>query len=53
MHGNVAEWCLDGLREYTEEPVTDPVGVSADARRVVRGGGFHAALHQLCTSTIR
>jgi formylglycine-generating enzyme required for sulfatase activity len=41
MHGNVAEWCLDGLREYTEEPVTDPVGVSADARRVVRGGGFH------------
>jgi uncharacterized protein (TIGR02996 family) len=41
MHGNVREWCADGLRDYTEEPVVDPCGVEVSNRRVVRGGSWH------------
>jgi formylglycine-generating enzyme required for sulfatase activity len=26
MHGNLWEWCLDGLRTYTPEPAKDPKG---------------------------
>jgi formylglycine-generating enzyme required for sulfatase activity len=40
MHGNVWEWCLDGLRGYTAEPQQDPCGPDESARRVVRGGSF-------------
>jgi len=41
MLGNVDEWCLDGLRDYTAEPVVDPVGrMDAGADRVLRGGGW-------------
>ncbi len=39
MHGNVWEWCADGMRDYTAQPETDPRGPeSADAWRVLRGG---------------
>jgi len=40
LHGNVWEWCLDGLRTYTEETVTDPVGPQGNALRMWRGGAW-------------
>ena len=42
MHGNVWEWCRDGLRSYTADAVTDPVGpIGAGGGRVLRGGSWH------------
>jgi formylglycine-generating enzyme required for sulfatase activity len=41
MHGNVWEWCADGLRSYTAEPVPDPVGPLKDALRALRGGSWN------------
>jgi formylglycine-generating enzyme required for sulfatase activity len=39
--GNVWEWCQDGLRRYTADSVTDPVGpTGAGADRVLRGGSW-------------
>ncbi len=41
MLGNVWEWCDDGQREYTEEPVVDPRGPSEEGvDRVIRGGSW-------------
>ncbi len=41
MLGNVWEWCHDGLRDYTKDAVTEPVGpTSADAYRCYRGGSW-------------
>jgi formylglycine-generating enzyme required for sulfatase activity len=41
MHGNVREWCDDGMRDYTPEPVTDPIGAGPTDHRVVRGGSWN------------
>lgn len=42
MHGNVWEWCLDGLRSYTAEAVTDPRGATdPGVERVMRGGCWY------------
>jgi serine/threonine protein kinase len=41
MHGNVAEWCLDGPRVYTAQAVDDPRGPeTVGTERVLRGGGW-------------
>ena len=42
MHGNVLEWCLDGMRDYQDQPEADPHGPldSTGAFRVVRGGSW-------------
>jgi formylglycine-generating enzyme required for sulfatase activity len=47
MHGNVWEWCDDGLRRYDEateaEPAIDPAGPresGPEAHRAVRGGSW-------------
>lgn len=40
MHGNVWEWCADGLRDYADETVEDPRGAEGRAARVVRGGSW-------------
>lgn len=39
MHGNVAEWCQDGKREYGSTPETDPQG-HPSFRPVLRGGAW-------------
>jgi formylglycine-generating enzyme required for sulfatase activity len=43
MHGNIFEWCADGIREYMQEAVTDPAGPMQDgsASRAVRGGSWN------------
>jgi formylglycine-generating enzyme required for sulfatase activity len=40
MLGNVREWCWDSYGAYPAGPVTDPVGPTAGAGRVQRGGRF-------------
>jgi formylglycine-generating enzyme required for sulfatase activity len=41
MHGNVWEWCLDGMRTYTADAVADPRGPqTAEAWRALRGGSW-------------
>jgi len=43
MHGNVWEWCADGMRVYDGEAQENPrgeTGDAADAPRVVRGGSW-------------
>jgi formylglycine-generating enzyme required for sulfatase activity len=40
MLGNVREWCADGRRKYTADPVEDPVGPMDVGSRCVRGGSW-------------
>ncbi len=47
MHGNVAEWCLDGYGPYVAGLQTDPVGRADAAARVTRGWSFLSASHKL------
>ena len=39
MHGNVWEWCLDSLADYSFGTVSDPF-VTGGPRRVFRGGSW-------------
>ncbi|WP_287463686.1 formylglycine-generating enzyme family protein [Accumulibacter sp.] len=40
MHGNVWEWCADGLRDYADETVENPRGSGDPTTDVVRGGSW-------------
>jgi formylglycine-generating enzyme required for sulfatase activity len=42
MHGNVWEWCADGRRRLTPQPVTDPTtpAQTISDERIVRGGSY-------------
>ena len=44
MHGNVYEWCADGLRRYEAVPegeaIVDPEGPSDSSSRALRGGSW-------------
>jgi sialidase-1 len=42
MSGNVSEWCQDWHGYYFDGESVDPVGPSAAAHRVLRGGGWTA-----------
>jgi formylglycine-generating enzyme required for sulfatase activity/serine/threonine protein kinase len=42
--GNVWEWTSDWDAKYAPEPVTDPKGPPAGARRIVRGGAFNGIM---------
>jgi len=53
MHGNVWEWCLDGRREYTDEPQTDPVGPMEEGRSPVSRGGSWYSYGRDCRSACR
>jgi formylglycine-generating enzyme required for sulfatase activity len=47
MHGNVWEWCADGLRDYDSASQENPRGPEDDASRVVRGGSWDYAARRL------
>lgn len=40
MHGNVWEWCADGLRDYADSPERDPEGPGDGDVGVARGGSW-------------
>ena len=40
VYANVWEWCWDWRNQYEAKSVRDPVGGSAGAIRVLRGGSF-------------
>jgi len=54
MSGNVCEWCLDWYSEtyYTTNAVTNPVNLTVDSYRVLRGGGYYNKAGN-CRSTNR
>jgi sulfatase modifying factor 1 len=52
MHGNVWEWCQDGLREYDSEPVINPKGEVDGPQRALRGGGWRG-YGSFCRSAYR
>ncbi len=41
MHGNVLEWCFDGLRTYEDAEAVDPLGAVGDGPRARRGGAWN------------
>lgn len=48
MHGNVWEWCADGIRAYRPSQQRDPNGALAhDTERVARGGSWHSAARRV------
>ena len=42
MHGNVWEWCSDGLDDYPPGTMTNPKGPTSGSIRVIRGGGWNS-----------
>lgn len=40
MLGNVWEWCMDGMRQYSSDAQRDPMGPATGVVRVYRGGSW-------------
>ena len=53
MHGNVMEWCQDWYGDYPSASVTDPIGPSSGASRVIRGGSWYVKSPDLFRSADR
>lgn len=51
MSGNVWEMCRDWYYDYTEEPITDPVGEEYSGHRVFRGGSWNNDMRQSRVTT--
>lgn len=51
VHGNVEEWCHDGIGHW-RDPISDPVGPTHDEYRAVRGG-YHFSPAEDCRSATR
>ncbi|MDR0495141.1 MAG: SUMF1/EgtB/PvdO family nonheme iron enzyme [Treponema sp.] len=47
MHGNAWEWCFDSYVAYTTDAQTDPVVNTDSINRVIRGGAYHNAPHEV------
>ena len=47
MSGNVCEWCSDSWHRYSSESQRDPIFISADNEKVIRGGGWYSG-EQYC-----
>jgi formylglycine-generating enzyme required for sulfatase activity len=46
VHGNVSEWCHDLYGPFgSEAALSDPLGPTEGADRVLRGGSFYNAAH--------
>ena len=52
MSGNVWEWCRDSYGDYSSSAQTDPVGLSTNPRRVLRGGSWGSCAG-CCRATYR
>lgn len=52
MHGNVREWCLDGMRNYQNRVEENPIGPMNSQQRVCRGGS-RLDLPRNCRSACR
>jgi len=52
LHGNVSEWCQDGSGRYAEGFQSDPISVTGEGERVLRGGSWEYAAG-VCRSTYR
>lgn len=52
MHGNVREWCQEGLRVFGSDIELDPFGPNDSPFRVVRGGSFKDSAYW-CRSACR
>jgi formylglycine-generating enzyme required for sulfatase activity len=54
MHGNVAEFCVDEMAEYTRDAVVDPcVDPGSSPRFVVVRGGAWCQASNWATSAVR
>lgn len=47
MHGNVAEWVLDGQRDYTKGQKVDPIGPDSKLMKLRRGGAWNLNANNL------
>jgi formylglycine-generating enzyme required for sulfatase activity len=52
MYGNIDEWCSDWYGEYSSGSVTNPLGPSSGALRILRGGSWANSARN-CRSAIR